>query len=1175
MEFRKFRITGFKSFAEPVELELFDGLTGIVGPNGCGKSNLVESLRWAMGEASSKSLRGGQMDDVIFAGTSLRSARDVAEVSILLTNGQHDAPAPYTEQDIIEISRHIEREAGSHYQINGQETRARDVNMFFSDLLGGAHSSALVGQGRIDQIVLSKPKERRRILEEAAGITGLHARKHEAKLRLKRAEDNLAKLADGLKQTESRLRQLKKQATQAERYRNASKEIERMEALRLWTRWNNAQNELAQERQKLALAKDKVEEHTKTAAQMQQAETQTEQDFTQARTKAAEASSAYERLEGQKTLLEREAQDVQEKIKALVRTQKELQDDIARTEEMIKDAQTQIAALDEEEQAIIRADAGHEQEAQKAQENVGAAQDRLARSEEAAEISAKKRADWHGKISSLEQRAQETQTRLTHAQNEETDILKQLQEFAGFDDDHQEVGALKDRADETHEAARLSETALHRAEKTRTQAERHERTTHEHLSEARDEVSKRETEASAMSKLFADIGDHPGKAVIDLIKGGWFSRRHLDMAMAAALGDDLMASLEDGSASFWRQMLQEKKRSVFFRRRAEFAGDASLPARAAAAALSRYIRKPHVLRRRLAQTGLVDAALGAELQSELKPGQRLVSREGHLWRWDGYTADPRIAQATLNRLAEWRKFSALEAKAEEARAAQNAATAQLEEARRKLEEASHDLERAKTLRLEASESAEQARNSWQDAAAKISAAMARKATLDEAARRINEEKTAAAQQIEQTQTDLQEIKNNAQPQQEEEQARATALEARNALSDAKEAQALIAQDIAKRQQRRGQIAESRTSTQKNLTHLDQQMDSLTQRLTVAQREQSAMDGLPQEIAVKIQSMDGQLAQADQNRISTQTSLAQAETGYNQSRQQTREAETRLGKARENLARQETVQENAQRHLAECSTEIENKYGRAPEAIPAWVGLEADSLIPALAEIEETLARLDGERARIGAPNLQAEEEREGMIDDYEQMKTETDDLEKAINRLRRAISTLNREGRERLLEAFEQVNKHFKSLFKQLFGGGSARLELVEEEDPLEAGLEIIAKPPGKAVQNMSLLSGGEKALTAISLLFAAFKTRPAPICVLDEVDAPLDDRNVQRFCDLLDEMSRHHQTRFLVITHHAITLSRMDRLYGVTMEEEGVSRIVSVELDEAEDMREPLQAVG
>ena len=646
------------------------------------------------------------------------------------------------------------------------------------------------------------------------------------------------------------------------------------------------------------------------------------------------------------------------------------------------------------------------------------------------------------------------------------------------------------------------------------------------------------------------------------------------MAMAAALGDDLMASLEEGSASFWRQMAQEKKRNFFFRRRGEFAGDPSLPARAAP--LSGYIRKPHVLRRRLAQTGLVDAALGAELQNELKPGQRLVSREGHLWRWDGYVADPRIAQATLNRLAEWRKFSALGGQSRKSAqgskcghgSTRRGAGANSKRPRMISSAPKHSgLKRVKPP--------SRARNFWQEAAAKISAAMARKATLDEAARRINEEKTATAQQIEQTQTDLQEIKSNTQPQQEEEQARATALEARNALSDAKEAQALIAQDITKRQQRRSQIAESRTSTQKNRAYLDQQMDSLTQRLTVAQREQNAMDGLPQEIAVKIQSIDGQLAQADQNRTSTQTILAQAEAQYNQSRQQTRETETMLAKARENLVRQETVQENAQRSLAERHAEIENKYNRAPEAIPAWVELEADSPIPALAEIEEALTRLEDERARIGAPNLQAEEEREGMIDDYEQMKTETDDLEKAINKLRRGISTLNREGRERLLEAFEQVNKHFKSLFKQLFGGGSARLELVEEEDPLEAGLEIIARPPGKAVQNMSLLSGGEKALTAISLLFAAFKTRPAPICVLDEVDAPLDDRNVQRFCDLLDEMSAHHQTRFLVITHHAITLSRMDRLYGVTMEEEGVSRIVSVELGEAEEMREPLQAVG
>ncbi len=1173
MEFKKFRISGFKSFAEPAELEIFNGLTGIVGPNGCGKSNLVESLRWAMGEASSKSLRSGQMDDVIFAGTSLRAARDIAEVSIVLNNSQRDAPAPYTEQDIIEISRHIEREAGSHYQINGQETRARDVNMFFADLLGGAHSSALVGQGRIDQIILSKPKERRRILEEAAGITGLHARKHEAQLRLKRADDNLAKLADNIKQTETRLRQLKKQATQAERYRKASKEIERIEALRLWIRWNNAQNELTQEEQKLAQEKNKTEGCTKTAAQTLQAETQTEKNFTAAREKATEATSAYERLEGQKTLLEREARDTQQKIAVLKRTQQELQDDIARTKEMIKDAQEQIAALDQEGQHIINAEAEHEQEAQRAQQNVAACQDNLAQAEQIAETTAKKRADWKGNILSLEQKLNETHQRLTQTQEEEADIVGQLQEFADFDDDHQEVNALKQQAHAAHEAARHSEDKLYHAEKTRADAEQYERHAHEQLGEARDEVSKRETEAHAMGKLFADIGNHPGKAVIDLIKGGWFGRRHLDMAMAAALGDDLMASLEEGSASFWQPTTKKEKRTFFFRRHAEFVGDSALPSRVVP--LSKYIRKPDVLRRRLAQTGLVDAARGAELQTELKPGQRLVSREGHLWRWDGYVADPRIAQATLNRLAEWRKFSALEAEAGKARSAQHEAAAHLEQARHDLEAASRSVDAAKAQRLKDNEHKEQTRNAWQEAAATISTAMARKATLDEAARRIKEEKIAATQLIAKTEENLNAIKQNTQPQQQEDQARAQALEARDFLSAAKEAQTLIAQNITKRQQRQSQIAESRANTQKNRVHLDQQMESLTARHKAAQQEQHSMDSQPQEIAVQIQSIDDKLTAANQNRAATQQALTQAEAQYNQSRQQTRQAEKILADARENLARQETIQENAQRTLAERRTEIENKYHRAPENIPAWVELENDSPIPELAEIEETLTRLEDERTRIGAPNLQAEEERKGMIDEYETMKAEADDLEKAINRLRRGISTLNREGRERLLEAFEQVNTHFKALFKKLFGGGSARLELVEDEDPLEAGLEIIARPPGKAVQHMSLLSGGEKALTAISLLFAAFKTRPAPICVLDEVDAPLDDRNVQRFCDLLDEMTHHHQTRFLVITHHAITLSRMDRLYGVTMEEEGVSRIVSVELAEAEDMREPLQAVS
>ncbi len=1173
MEFKKFRMSGFKSFVEPVELDILPGLTGIVGPNGCGKSNLVESLRWVMGEASTKSLRSKQMDDVIFAGTSLRSARDIAEVSVILNNKAHDAPAPHKDTDIIEISRHIERDAGSHYQINGGETRARDVNMFFADLLGGAHSSALVGQGRIDQIILSKPKERRRILEEAAGITGLHARRHEAQLRLKRAEDNLAKLADNIKQTESRLRQLKKQATQAERYRKTSAEIERMEALLAWTRWRQAQDELAQEEQKLIDTKDKAESCAQTAVQTRQIELQTEKEFNVAREKAAEAASAHERLESQKALLESEDRALREKITGLARAQEELQDDIARTQNMIQDAQNQLTVLNKEEQDIIEAQGQQNQETQKAQEVINAHQSQLAQAESEAETAAKKHADWQSHISSLKQKLQEIHKRQMEAQNEETEILSQLEEFAGFDDDHLEVSELKNRADAARAAAHLCEQDLHEAEKTRTAAAQDERHAHDQLGEARDHVSKCETEVNAMGKLFADIGDHPGKAVIDLIKGGWFTNRRLDMAMAAALGDDLMASLEEGSASFWRQSQKKEKRSFFFRRRAEFDGDPHLPTHATP--LSRYIRKPLALRRRLAQVGLIEATRGDELQAALKPGQRLVSREGHLWRWDGYTADPRIAKATLNRLAEWRKFSALEAEAEKARKTQNDAAAKLDQARGHLETTSQNLEAAKTQRHEANEAAEQARSQWQEAAAKISTAMARKAALDEAARRLAEQKTAATQQIEETKAALNDAENNPRPQQEAEQTRARALKARNALSTAKEAQALVAQNIAKQQQRLSQIKESRASADKTLAHFQQQIESSTQRLTAARQEQDIMANKPQEIAAKIHAMNDQLAATHQNHEQAQKALAQTEAHYNQKRNQTREAEKTLARERETLARQETIQENAARSLTERRAAIEHKYNRAPDEIRAWAGLEENSPIPAPSEIESNLARLEDERTRIGAPNLQAEEERESMIDDYEQLKTETDDLEKAINRLRRGISTLNREGRERLLEAFEQVNQHFKVLFKQLFGGGSARLELVDEEDPLEAGLEIIARPPGKAVQNMSLLSGGEKALTAISLLFAAFKTRPAPICVLDEVDAPLDDRNVQRFCDLLDEMAKHHQTRFLVITHHAITLSRMDRLYGVTMEEEGVSRIVSVELAEAEEMREPLQAVG
>ena len=686
-----------------------------------------------------------------------------------------------------------------------------------------------------------------------------------------------------------------------------------------------------------------------------------------------------------------------------------------------------------------------------------------------------------------------------------------------------------------------------------------------------------------MGALFADIGNHPGKAVIDLIKGSWFSG-NLEKAMAAALGDDLMASLEEGSASFWKENAARTKLNFFFRRKQ---GDSKTPLPTGCQPLSKFIRKPSVLRARLEQTGLVDADKGAALQKNLKTGQRLVSRQGHLWRWDGFCADPRIAQATQNRLAQWKTFSNKQAQAKQAKALETQTEEKLQSARAALAVISARVESHKQQLAQAKENAENNRNQWQQEAAKISTASAKKARLDEAARRLNDEKIKAQRAQEETQSAIEKTAADNKSTQEAQTAQAFALQKREQLSSATDDLNRVKQAIQKSQERRQEIAQRRKEREQNLSQLTEQISVLAQRQKNTEHELTSLTAQPAQLDDKMTAIISELSLAEQTRNQTAAANDDADSAFRTQREKREKLERTLTSAREALASQKAKCDAAADILTERSTEIESSFQQEPENIPRWAELSADSPMPSMTEIEQGLEKLERERTNIGAPNLQADDERADLLESYEVMTAEANDLQKAVNELRKAITTLNDEGRERLEDAFAIVNENFKKLFKVLFGGGSARLNLVpnapnsdEDEaigidrdiDILEAGLDIVARPPGKAIQSMSLLSGGEKTLTAIALLFAAFKARPAPICVLDEVDAPLDDKNVERFCDLVAEIAASEKTRFLVVTHHALTLSRMDRLYGVTMEEEGVSRIVSVDLGQAEGLREEVQ---
>ena len=553
----------------------------------------------------------------------------------------------------------------------------------------------------------------------------------------------------------------------------------------------------------------------------------------------------------------------------------------------------------------------------------------------------------------------------------------------------------------------------------------------------------------------------------------------------------------------------------------------------------------------------------------LKPGQRLVSREGDLWRWDGFAAAAHAPTGAARRLAERARLAEIEAELQLARVEAETARGVVEAAQSALQAASSAETEARNAARERQREVDAARERHDVAEREANRHAARVSALSEARVRLTANRDEAMAAKAEAERFLSELAPAADLESELAGVRDDITGKRAKLAEVRAEQQAIVREAELADRRLATLANDRIGWQQRQESAANQIATLEQRSVEAARDRAELENAPQQFAEKRNALISEVEQAEADRRACADRLQEAENALAEADRDARAALEAASAAREELARAEERFEGAKRRLSDIEHEIREMLEVDPSAVAELAELKADRPLPDVAETEATLERLRRERERLGAVNLRADEELQEVEAQHTSLTTERDDLVEAIKKLRLGIQSLNREARERLLTSFEQVNKHFQHLFTQLFGGGTAELQLVESDDPLEAGLEIMAKPPGKKPAVLSLLSGGEQALTALALIFAVFLTNPAPICVLDEVDAPLDDHNVERFCDLLDEMIRSTDTRFVIITHNPITMARMNRLYGVTMAERGVSQLVSVDLEAAVQFRE------
>ncbi len=1501
----RLRIAGFKSFAEPVSLDILPGLTGVVGPNGCGKSNVVEALRWAMGETSARSLRGGEMDDVIFAGTTARPSRNLAEVTITLERAGEDGvlPQPFEAESELQVTRRIERGAGSQFRANGREMRARDVQTLYADLASGARSSGMVSQGRVSQLVNAKPEERRQVLEEAAGITGLHARRHEAELKLRAAEQNVTRAEDLRVQLDGAREGLRKQARQAARYRNISGLIRAAETEHLAVLFAQAQEALAAAQEAYARASSEAAEAAEEIRISGEALEEAEQALPDLREAEAAARSVLERRRVETESLAAESARVSRDAAEAEARLLELEADHQGALRNQADALASVERLSTEAERLATLLSGLPAAVETARETLAVHRDKASQAQSATDDAAAAARDAQGRadqatqtLNTAEARAADMRAQYTAAEYadgaaqaalipasrlDQAEAAMHLAEeaLAAARQDLELAETTRAQAEQAHLAARaeaarattetqtaqrahaeivarataaesqrgqaeaalqslqqrriapqhLDETAAaasdaesqlqlcessldaaerhvaesqaaraeasHRLEDVRaaiirteallTQANAHQRAVEKEAAEAEKALAEAESlfpptsertaaaEAEAEAEqVFAARQQAAARLQAGSIQAGLAlteardaaslaeaeAARHgaeaeglravigpaantlldsiavpdgLEAALGAALGDACTASLDEAAEKFFRALSSDAP---------------VLPAPDGAERFDSLVHAPSALNRILSACVLLAPETdGDAIQPNLPPGMVAVTREGAAWRWDGQIVRAGAPNAAATRLRQANRLHTIER-------AQAAAAAEAATARARCDAAGRDETAAKQFEADARDglaAAEAALRAARAHAARLAAdtaqAEARRATLLPTVTRLSDEREAASAAITEIHSQLEALPEAAaaetvlveatriatQATAAVDASRLARTEARNALA-ARQADMARVRDSARDIEQRiaGQtplLARARTDHESALrqvagsaealaglpdvlhlaatataaeTALCKTTESLTaarvarktaedsldasrvalaalhlaaaqatsqaeSRATMLQRAGQDLDlaeaahreatahlaALPDHAALAraaaatkplldaaradmtesltaLNRLEAELRQSEiarnlaahdltawRSRLDeaaeradllairrnaardahksladtpaliaaraerSASGLLSAEathrTGHDRLQAAEhrmralalarRDAETQATQKREAALRAEAATESAAATLAATLARAAERLGATAE-LPEARDIDAQSEERARKKLE----RLGREREEMGPVNLRAELELEELDQRLATLEQEREELSTAIAKLRGSIGHLNREGRTRLEAVFQEVDQHFRTLFTRMMGGGRAHLALTGSDDPLSAGLEIYAEPPGKKLAALSLLSGGEQALTALSLIFAVFRCTPAPVSVLDEVDAPLDDANVERFCTLLEDIVRETGTRFLVVTHHQLTMSRMDRLFGVTMQERGVSRLLSVDLQRAVAMVEP-----
>ncbi|MFB9268711.1 chromosome segregation protein SMC [Bradyrhizobium erythrophlei] len=1148
MKLTRLRLHGFKSFVEPTDFMIEPGLTGVVGPNGCGKSNLVEALRWAMGETSHKSLRAADMDAVIFAGSGNRPARNHAEVVMTIDNSDRSAPAAVNDSQILEISRRIEREAGSVYRINGRDVRARDVQILFADAATGARSPALVHQGKIGEIIQAKPEQRRRVLEDAAGVAGLHARRHEAELRLKAAETNLTRVEDVIGQLTGQMDGLKKQARQAIRYREVAAKVRKSEAMLFHLRWIEAHADVNDAAHTHDLAVREMAERTREQAEAARIQAIRASELPALRDAEARAAAGLQRLTNARELLDREEQRAKERVGELDRRLTQFAADIAREQQQTSDADIALQRLDTEDAELKEEIKSRVEKRSGVDERVAEAEAMLAATERQFTELTTELADLTAKRNQLEAGVRTHRDRLARLDQEIANVQAEEQKLAQETGSLGDIDALAAAMEMAQQTLAESEAAVQANEAHHVAARQTLESSRSPLAEAEKRVQRLETEARTISKLVTSETKNLWPPIID----GITVAKGYEKAIGAVLGDDLDAPVDPSAPMRWTNA------GATFE-------DPSLPD--GVERLSDHVQAPPELARRLAQIGVVAKERGAALVSQLRTGQRLVSLEGDVWRWDGFVADAHAPTGAARRLAERARLVDIEQELEQARTDAAAKRQALETAEAELRTASAAEAASREAVRAARREADAARERHAATEREISRHAARKSALTEAHTRVAADRAEAEAAHESAVGALTELPPSGETETQLAAVRAEIDNQRRAAAQVRaEAQAL-AREAELADRRVQAILAERNDWQNRKISAASQVETIEARIAEVSIEREELANAPEVFAEKRSALITEIEHAESDRRIAADALATAEAAMAETDRLAKASLEALSSAREGTARAEERMEGTRRRLADIEREIHDMLEVEPQAVAGLAEIEPGAELPPVGQIEEELEKLRRDRERLGAVNLRAEEELKEVETQHTALTTERDDLVEAIKRLRQGIQSLNREARERLLTSFETVNNHFKRLFVELFGGGEAALHLIESDDPLEAGLEIIAKPPGKKPQTLSLLSGGEQALTALALIFAVFLTNPSPICVLDEVDAPLDDHNVERFCNLLHEMTGSTETRFIIITHNPITMARMNRLFGVTMAERGVSQLVSVDLQGAVDI--------